>query len=535
VFGKQRESELLASLSRVGGVKPAAEEAAAVTPSKESFRLSTQDASFLYGEAANGPLTMAMMATFRSHIEFRSLLAHMEARMHLLPRYRQRVVFAPFNLAHPSLEDDPGFDLANHLFCHELPPDSSEAVLMKKVMQVYEKPLDRGKPLWELHLFTGLRGGHSAILTKIHHCLADGVSGMELLAVTTSTRPDAPAPTPPDEPWKPAPLPGRAEQVASALSDFTRSRIELARQAAGTIAHLRDFDADVSAPAAAVQTFRRFSQPIVAAPWNTATVTAARTMAWLQFPLRDVVRIRATFGGTVNDLVLAILSEGAARYLAFHGCPTEGRPLRIGCPVNVRAKDEYGKLGNRVSMMFPEFDARTMNAVDRLEAVIEETSQIKANKEALAFENLLAVLDYVPPITLGTASRLLTSAIEGAGRLAGAAPRLARFAPMVGTGINFIATNVPGSPVPVYLAGHQMAETVGMIPLTATLGYGVAILSYNRNLYLGLMAEPNLMPDVGLMKSRIKETLRELIARVPKEIVPAAPTAPVHAVTREVA
>ena len=499
-----------------------------MAPSKGSFRLSTQDASFLYGEAANGPLTMGMLATFRSQIDFMSLRAHMDARMHLLPRYRQRVIFAPFNLAHPSLVDDPAFDLANHLFCHELPPDSAEPMLMKTVAQVYEQPLDRRKPLWELHLFTGLRGGHSAILTKIHHCLADGISGMELLAVTTSTRAEAPAPTPPGEPWKPAPLPGRAELAAAALADFARAQIELARRAAGTIAHLRDFDVNVSAPAAAVQSIRRIARPIVAAPWNAATVTAARTMAWLRCPVRDVMRIRGAFGGTVNDVVLAMLSEGAARYLEHHGCPTEGRPLRIGCPVNVRAKDEYGKLGNRVSMMFPEFDGRSMNAVDRLKAVIEETSLIKANKEAMALENLLAVLDYVPPATLGLTSRLLTSTIEAGGLLAGAAPRLARIAPMIGTGINFVATNVPGSPVPVYLAGHQIAETVGMIPLTATLGYGVAILSYNRNLYLGLMAEPNLMPDVGFMKSRIAATLHELIAAVPKEIAPAAPVYPAN-------
>ncbi len=506
-----------------------------MAPTKDTLRLSTQDASFLYGEAANGPLTMAMLATFRSHIDFRSLRAHMEARMHLLPRYRQRIVFAPLNLAHPSLEDDPCFDLANHLFCHEMPPDSTEAALMKMVTQVCEKPLGRNKPLWELHLFNGLKGGHSAIVTKVHHCLADGISGMELLAATTSTRPDAPASTPPYEPWRAAPTPGRWERFASALTDIARSRIDLTRRAVGTISHLRDLDADVSAPAAAVQTIRRFGQPIVAAPWNAATVTSARRMAWLRVPLRDVARIRGTFGGTVNDVVLAILSEGAARYLAFHGCPTEGRPLRIGCPVNVRAKDEYGKLGNRVSMMFPEFAAQPMSAIARLKAVIEETSQIKANKEALAFENLLATLDYVPPSTLWIVSRLLTSAIEGSGRLASAAPRLARLAPMVGAGINFVATNIPGVQVPIYLAGHQIAETVGMVPLTATLGYGVAILSYNHNLYIGLTAEPNLMPDVGFMKSRITEALHELIAHVPKEIVPATPTAPAVAPARQVA
>ena len=166
-----------------------------------------------------------------------------------------------------------------------MPRDTSEAALMKAVMRVYEQPLDRGKPLWELHLFNGLAGGRSAILTKIHHCLADGISGMDLLAVTTSTRPDAPAPTPPDESWKPAPLPGRAGRLSSALSELGRSRIELARRAVDTVTHLRDFDANLSAPGAAVQMMRRIARPIVAAPWNAATVTKARAMAWLQCPL----------------------------------------------------------------------------------------------------------------------------------------------------------------------------------------------------------------------------------------------------------
>ena len=120
-----------------------------MAPSEESFRLSTQDAMFVYGEAANGPLNMAMLGLFRSRIDLKSLYAHMDARMHLLPRYRQRVVFAPFNLAHPTLQDDPDFDLGNHLLCHQMPRETSEAALMKRVMRVYEQPLDRGKPLWD--------------------------------------------------------------------------------------------------------------------------------------------------------------------------------------------------------------------------------------------------------------------------------------------------------------------------------------------------------------------------------------------------
>jgi diacylglycerol O-acyltransferase / wax synthase len=491
--------------------------------SKADFRLSTQDASFLYAEAANGPLNMAMLSFFRHRVDFRTLSAHIKARIHLVPRYRQRVAFAPFNLVHPHLEDDPGFDLANHIFCHELPPGTTEAALMKAVMRIYERPLDRGKPLWELHLFNGLAGGRSAILSKIHHCLADGISGVELLDVMTSTRPDALSPPVPlRQVWKPAPLPRRAERLESALTDFARSRIELARRAARTVASGRDFDARVSAPRAAMLAMERIAQPIVAAPWNAATVTGARTLAWLRCPLDDLERIRTALRGTVNDVVLTILSEGAARYLAHHRCPTDGRPLRIGCPVNMRARDEYGQLGNRVSMMFPEFGAEPMPAAERLWAVATEMSRLKRAREPLAFENLLAKLDYIPPRMLRLGLRMVTSAIEGGGWLAGRAPRTARLAPMLGTGLNFVVTNVPGSSTPIYLAGHQMAETIGMVPLTATLGYGVAILSYNRSLYLGLMAEPNLMPDLGFMKSQIAQAFRELGAEASERtVVPA--------------
>lgn len=490
---------------------------------KESFRLSTEDASFLYVETPNAPLNMAMFALFKEPMSFKSLVKHIGDRMHLVPRYRQRVVFAPFNLAHPSLQDDPNFDLKNHVFRHQVRRGATQAAVMKAVMRIYEKPLDRGKPMWEVHLFNGLTGGHSGILTKLHHSLADGISGVDLLAVSTSIEPDAPPPSPAQGPYHPAQWPGRVELLGSALRGLLRSRVELGRRVYGAITQLGDFDLDVSAVAAIVQSIRRMAQPIVAAPWNAATVTRARTLKWIRVGMDEIARIRITFGGTVNDVALAMLSEGAARYLERHGCPIEGRPLRIGCPVNVRRQDEYGKLGNRVSMVFPEFDARPMNAVERLRAVVQETKWLKAAKEAMAFERLLAKLDYIPPAALGVVSRLVRTAIEGGGWLAGAAPGLARRAPSLGTGMNFVATNVPGPTMPIYFARDEIVEMVGMVPLTATLGYGVAIMSYHGVLYLGLMAEPKLMPDLGLMKSQVEEALGELLAAAPKPIVPQAP------------
>ncbi len=211
-------------------------------------------------------------------------------------------------------------------------------------------------------------------------------------------------------------------------------------------------------------------------------------------------------------MVLTILAEGAARYLEYHGSPIGGRPLRIGCPVNVRRQSESGELGNRVSMMFPEFEATPMDAVARLESVARETERRKSSGEPQALEMLMSASDLVPPALMGLASGLGIPALDAAARLLRQAPPgiARRFAPPAA--INFVATNVPGVQVPLFLGSHRMIDYVGLVPLGANLGYGVAILSYNQNLYFGLIAEPRLMPDVEQMKHFVSEVFEELKA-----------------------
>jgi WS/DGAT/MGAT family acyltransferase len=475
--------------------------------------MTSQDASFIYGESHTGPLHIGTLQIFDGHIDYDELVDHLAQRMHLLPRYRQKLVFVPFNLAHATLEDDPGFDLHHHVKCHGLPDGTDDKVFVRAAMAVFEPLLDRGKPLWEMHLFQGLAEGRSAIVWKIHHCLVDGVSGMELLTVALDFRAEAPPPAPPEQAWEPPPLPSPWRTFTNAMIDLVQNRLNDARK----VAELIESPRTVAEQAASVAGYagkmaRMMGRQIVTAPWNAGLITPTRSLAWLTLAFADVRAIRNALGGTVNDVVLAILSEAAARYLIHHEVRTNRAPLRIGCPVNVRRAGESGALGNRVSMMFPELPSAPMEVVARLQAVIRETARIKAGNEPQALELMLGGSDLIAPALLGLGSAIGTNAIDLASRLGDVAPGLTRMFTLPPPGINFIATNVPGAQVPLFLAGRKMIEMVGLMPLGANLGYSVAIVSYNQKLVFGMMAEPRLMPDVDLMQAFAAEVFIELMA-----------------------
>jgi diacylglycerol O-acyltransferase len=483
-------------------------------PAKLSHRMTSQDASFIYGESHAGPLHIGSLQIFDGPIDYDELVDHMAQRMHLLTRYRQKLAFVPFNLAHATLEDDPDFDLHNHVKCHSLPDGIDDKEFVRVAMAAFEPMLERDKPLWELHLFQGLAGGRSAIVWKIHHCLVDGVSGMELLTVALDLRAEAPPPEPPEQAWQPAPLPSPVKRFSIAMIDLVQNRLNDARK----MAELIESPKTVAKQAATLAGYagklaRMMGRQIVAAPWNAVLVTSARSLAWLNVSFGDVRAIRNALGGTVNDVVLAILSEAAARYLRHHEVRTNHAPLRIGCPVNVRRGGESGALGNRVSMMFPELSSEPMEVIARLQAVMRETERIKVVNEPQALELMLGGSDLIAPTLIGLGSVIGTNAIDLASRLSGAAaPGLTRILPLPPPGINFIATNVPGAQVPLYLEGRKMVEMVGLVPLSANLGYNVAIVSYNQMLIFGMMAEPRLMPDVDLMQAFATEVFIELMA-----------------------
>lgn len=495
-------------------------------PMMLSRRLTTQDASFLYGESESGPLHFGGLGIFDGAIDFKHLLKHVEQRLHLLPRFRQRLSFAPLNLAHPTLEDDPDFKIGNHVFRHQLPDETSPELMTEAVLRIFEPPLDRRRPLWEMHLFDGLEGGRSAVLWKIHHCIVDGVSWVEVLTTLFDFR-RRPAAAAPGPVWAPRPIPSAARLLGDAAFDLAATELDSARRLLRRLLPGAEKAEGSGGGMSNATNIMRALRPAVAAPWNRGMVTSARSFAWIRHALDDVRAIQKAFGGTLNDVILAALGEGAARYLKFHGCKNpRGLPLRIGCPVSVRSAGEMKSLGNRVSMMLAELDAEPGDPVARLKAVSTETARIKSANEPKTLDTLMTAVDLVPPSLLGFVASLGTGAIDGAARLAERAPGLARLIAPPFAVINFIATNVRGPQIPAYLAGHVMLDYVGMIPLGANLGLGVVISTYNRNLYVALMAEPKLMPDVELMNSFIDDAFEELrLAAEGMTVEQAAPAA----------
>ena len=486
-----------------------------------SYRLSTQDATFIYAESQNGPLHIGSIGIFEGRVDFGACVAHLEERIHQVPRYRQRLAEVPFNFAHAMMEDDPNFTVANHIFRHELPDGMSEEDALAEMMRDFQKPLDRKRPLWELHNFENYLGKHTALMWKVHHCLVDGVSGVELLKVMYDFRAE-PEPIPEPKPWVPGRPAGMLKRFALGVRDQIRGAVD---GAVRTVVDAVEEPGNLVEQARMIGEASRvmsqlMTRPIMAAPWNGVPVTQERVLAWSRQSFADFRAIRSAFGGSVNDVVLAMLTEGAARYLDHHGYKTAGAQLSIGCPVNVRHRDEKSSLGNRVSMMFPVAPADPMDMVERLKLINEETERIKAAGSAQALEAMLTLSENIPPMLIGFGSRVATATLDAAGafaKLSGWKPRAGGFA-LPAAGINFIATNVPGVQVPQYMNGHICLDMIPLVPLGATLGYGVAILSYNRYLYFGMIAEPRVMPDVALMKQFVDDAFEELKHRCEEEL-----------------
>ncbi len=488
-----------------------------------SDRLTTQDASFIYGESFAGPLHIGSLSIFEGEIAFEKMRDALAAKLPLIKRYRQRLHFVPFNIAHATWEDDPAFDVSNHVKRHVLPRGTSLEGGVAAAISVHEAMLVRTRPLWEVHSFEGVED-RTIVLLKVHHCLVDGISGIDLMTVMFDFQADA-APPDVEDSWSPKGLPTPLDAVMNAMRDNFEAQTTVARQAAE---RFLSPDGMAKEAAAVTDASRKLAEtmlkPIVGAPWNTSgIVTSARSFAWNEFPFSAFRAIRGPLGGTVNDIVLTILGEAVARYFAESGVSLAGADMmRMGCPVSMRGGDESGALGNRVSMMFPSLPARPMKPSERLTLVQRETSRIKEGREAQSLELLMQATDWMPATLQGMTSLISMTTVDALASLASWAPvpSARPFMPFPVFGINFVATNVPGVQVPQYLAGHLMLHTLPLVPLAGTLGFGVAIQSYNQNLYFGMMAEPRMLPDVWRIKAHADDVFGELLVEAGLDIPP---------------
>jgi len=454
-------------------------------------RLSAQDASFLYGERAEAPLHIGSIAVFEGDVSYERFVANIASKLHLIPRYQQRVVPTPLNISHPTWEWDPDFDLHRHIKQIDIESPGTDAQLLDLGGRLFQGMLDRNKPLWEMYLVRGLEGGRSALVSKVHHCLVDGVSGIELLMVVLDISPNPATPLPPVEQPERSPIPDPLRLLVDGILDNISAGVD--RWAAS---QNRFWDTVFAADDRARSVLRSVEaalpylvDPAARAPFNKP-IGGERKLAVNEFSFAEIRAIRAECGGTVNDVVLTVLGGGLGRYLEMHGEKTEGRSVRILTPVNVRRDDERGALGNRVSMLLVEVPVGERDPLERLRVVNERTDRLKRRNVAAGIEAIgQAMNDGAPPMLQALAGTL-------------------RQPP--NTLANLICTNVPGPMIPLYTVGHRMLAHYPMVPLSWEMGIGCGVTSYDQKLYFGLLADPAIASDVDRLKEFVDQAFVEL-------------------------
>ena len=464
-------------------------------PNNLAHRLSSQDAAFLYLERQHAPLHIGSLGIFEGEIPYDRFLSQLESRMPLIPRYRQRLAFVPFSLLHPTWEDDPDFDISNQLHQISLPPPGSDAQLHKLAAELFAKQLDRSKPLWETYVITGLQHGRSALVSKVHHAMVDGVSGIELLMAILDISPEPAAPPEP-QPWNPPPLPNAGERLADAYWDnLSRERQQLLEFQESLIDPLPGIRRGQEI-ARALSLAAPPLQPSAPRTPFEARLSGQRQVAFADMSFVEIREIRTSLGGTVNDVVLAVLAGALRRYLSAHEQTVDGLEFRVAVPVNVRLDDQEAEMGNRVSCRLIGLPLGEADPIRRLQAIRERQDLLKQENQARGLELLMRLAGNTPtPLQV----------------IAGAAPTS-------NTLVNMICTNVPGPMIPLYSVGHLMLSHHPLVPLSMDMGLGVGVTSYNHRLYFGLMVDPNAVPDVDVLRQCVEESFFELRAAAGVEI-----------------
>jgi WS/DGAT/MGAT family acyltransferase len=464
-------------------------------------RLTPMDAAFLYIERPEQPMHVGAVCEFEGKIPFVKFMRNLESRLHLIPRYRQRVVFAPMNLGHPTWEDDADFDIRHHVKRHTVRAPGGELELRKMGEALLTDVLDREKPLWEVHIIEGLAGNKTGIVFKVHHCMVDGVSGIGLAYVLFDMVPDVPKMAKPR--FKPAPMPESGKLLQDALRDtaveglehwtrFQRKLIDFGRDIdTSQIRHaLKKFGA----------TMGNFLLPFASMPFNVP-LSGKRRMHWSAFNFADARAIRAVCGGTVNDVALAVIGGAVRKYLQEGGDSQKlPRHLRVLVPVNVREEHERGQLGNRISFLPVEVPLHLEDPVERLQSVHLYTREMKEAKVASSISLMFDVIMGSPaPIYaagLGTVSRPRIQSLIG---LVSAIPPA-----------NMIVTNVPGPQIPLYTVGHRMLAFYPTLPVALEMGVNFSITSYDQRLYITLSGDGQASDAIDQIGVNIERSFHEL-------------------------
>ncbi len=465
--------------------------------------MSPLDASFLHVEDAVTHMHIGSVGIFEGPAPSPGEVSEaIASRLPQVPRYRQKVRFVPLALGRPAWVDDPHFNLDYHVRRTALASPGGDEELRNLVGRVMSQQLDRAKPLWEMWVAEGLEDGRWALISKTHHSMVDGVAATDLLSVILSTERDASQTE--DDRWRPDPDPSAVALLAHALAGRASSPYEGVRSVLSAVRGPRRVARQLTEVTRGLVNLRSVLSPTGAGSSLNGPIGPHRRWDWARARLADVKRIREAHGGTVNDVVLAAITNGFRELLRSRGEPVEGRVIRTLVPVSVRADHERGSYNNKVSAMFAELPVEIDDPVMRLGALHEQMQDLKGSGQAVAAERLTALGGFAPAMLLALAGRVGTRLPQSS--------------------INTVTTNVPGPQQPLYLAARRMLEAFPFVPLGGHVRVGVAIFSYDGGINFGVTGDLDSAPDIGVLCRGIEAGISQLLDEGSSK--PAAATRP---------
>jgi WS/DGAT/MGAT family acyltransferase len=448
--------------------------------------MSTLDAEFFYAEHDNVPMHIGSVAVFDGPAPTRQELMRLfEAKLPRVPRYRQAVRTTPFQLLRPVWADDDQFSIRHHVRQGRVLAPGGPEQLCAAAAKLFALRLDRSRPLWEEWLLDGLEDGRWAILSKIHHCMVDGIGGNDLMAQVFDTDPDQRLPEP--AAWVPAPRPSLAELAAGDLRDAISGPLRRLAAAPRLIRQARaediaDYGRGLTASA------RLLAEP--SAGFLNGPIGPRRRWTWTTATLAELKRIRAARGATVNDVVLAAVTGAFRDLLAGRGELAEGLVVRSLVPVSVRSPGEAGAITNRVSAVLANLPAGEADPLLRLSLIRREMDSLKRTHQAVGAEILTGMLGFAAPMWLALGTQ--------------AAFRIRQ--PLVQT----VTTNVPGPRSPLYVLGRRLTALYPYVPIGNAVRISVAILSYVDTVAFGITADYDSSADLDVFVRGIRRGLAEL-------------------------
>jgi diacylglycerol O-acyltransferase len=450
--------------------------------------MSPMDASFLHIEGPANPMHIGGLSIFEGPAPpFEHLEAMVARKLGRVPRYRQKVRFVPLGLGRPVWVDDPHFALTYHLRHTALPRPGDDDQLRRTAARIFAQRLDRSRPLWELWLVEGLSAGRWALLSKVHHCMVDGVAATDMMTVMFEGADEAA----PLDHWLASPEPTGVELVARTLTRRALNPAEQVRTVRAAARAPRALLAQGADLARGMRASASLMRPLESSSL-TGPVGPHRTWSWAQLRLGDVKRVRSALGGTVNDVVLSLVAGGLRDLLESRGERVAGRTIRALVPVSVRRADERGAYNNRVSAMIAELPVGITDPATRLEAVRVQMEGLKRSKQAVAGDVLTSLSGFAPPMLLALGARL-----------AARSPTLG-----VQTGV----TNVPGPQQPLHTLGRRLLESYPYVPVIGNVRISIAIFSYDGGLYFGVTGDYDSSSDIDVLTGGVERSLAELLA-----------------------